>query len=63
MRRTKSVRYRLETVGVAVDIFSLDGANGIHDLLLHFWWPVGCELEKLFEFVRHGELVVIEMGA
>lgn len=50
----KSVRYRLETVGVSVDVFSLDGSNGIQYLVLDFWRPVGDELEELFEFVRHG---------
>lgn len=41
---------RLETVGVSIDVFGLDGVNGIHDLLLDFWWPLDNLGPKFFKF-------------
>ena len=51
----------LEIVEIAVDVCGLDGSNGVYYLLLHVWRPVGDELQKFFEFVRHGELVVVKI--
>ncbi len=62
MHCTKGVLCRLETVGIAVNVFGLDGTNCVYDFLLHVRRPVGNAAQKLFEFVQLGALIVIEMG-
>ena len=47
------VMSRLETVGGSIDVFGLDGVNGIHDLLLEFRWPLDDLGPKFFKFFLH----------